>query len=114
MSLADRWKIGAIQNIEQAMSSQESAQIVDNLFWDFDTMRFYWACKVAVEKPGNSVENFCKLDPIMDASLKSQFTEDFITTVVEWFDTQRQSSTERDSRAEMWKRKLAEDYLYFD
>jgi hypothetical protein len=122
MATTDLWIRPAMHNIKRAMSHEDVSLLIDRIFYDFDTMRFYWACKVALEKPGDPVENFFKLDyPVWklspsarDVDFEKQFDEDFIRAVVEWFDAIRQSSAERDKLAEAWKHRLAEDYLYFD
>ena len=97
-----------------AIDEKASGEAPDDLFFDIQAMRFYYACKIALEKPGDPVANFARLDPLNDPELKKVFMPFFMKTVVAWFDAKRNKSKDCDGKAKAWKRRIAEDWMYFD
>jgi hypothetical protein len=103
-----------IDYCRDTINEKASGAAPDDLFFDIYAMRFYYACKVALEKPGDPTANFKRLDPLFDPALEKVFTPFFMQTVVAWFDAKRKKSSDCDGKAQAWKRRIAEDWMYFD
>ncbi len=84
------------------------------VFDGFETMRLYFACKVALDKPGDTVQNFTRLDPIFDPALQEIMTAQEITRIVDWFEEHKDACGACNKQAAAWKRRIAEDWSYFD